>query len=104
MGALNFLAQIIGICVAIYIGFTYGAGGGASLFLIVAVGHFALTKISNFLMFIHQRSLSQEQQREIFLRAQIEGAAFAAPAFWATSPQCVVWPTSASYAHLVYSC
>jgi len=69
MGLVSLLAQVVGICIAIYLMFSKSFSTGFILLAIVGIGHFAASKLANALMLVHQRTLSDEDRRSLELHA-----------------------------------
>ncbi len=80
---LNTLVQLVGLGGAIYLAFSRSLFRGVLLLVIVGVLHFVVSQLSNLLMFLHQKTLSEEKLRDLTWRARIEGLA-AAPVAWRT--------------------
>jgi hypothetical protein len=87
MAALSMLVQIVGLCVAVYLAFSRSFVQGLTLAVVIMVAHFVCSKLSNFLMYIHQKSLTEEELADLAHRAQQAqflgiGANDAAPTAW----------------------
>jgi hypothetical protein len=66
---LSLIIQAVGFVTSIYLGFTRDIKQGLLLAIAIGLGHFAFTQLSNFLMFIHQKTLANYELDELNLRA-----------------------------------
>lgn len=80
MGWLSLLVQIAGICSGAYILLTQSFARGIALIAIVGLGHIVFTKLSNYLMLAHQRTMSEDELHELQVDALFGTAAV--PAAW----------------------
>ena len=88
MATLNMLVQLVGICAGLYLMFSRSFGVGAALIAVVAVGHFAFMQLSNLLMLVHQKSMREEELRELAAWARF--GAETPPAWRAIATACGV--------------
>ena len=65
MFILNTLVQLVAIIVGIYIAFSDSFGKGVLLVIIVLVMHAVFTQLSNFLMYLHQKTMSETDLQTI---------------------------------------
>ncbi|MDP2178301.1 hypothetical protein [Methylicorpusculum sp.] len=82
MFILNTLIQLVGVVAGIYIAITESIGKGVLLVVIVLVMHAIFTQLSNFLMYLHQKTLAKEDLHHMALMAQIGRGNEAAPVAW----------------------
>lgn len=82
MALINMLVQLVGCCVGIYLMFARGFGIGVGLIALILIGHFLFRQLSDALMLIHQKRMSQDELHNFTFRARFGGSFNEAPAAW----------------------
>ena len=76
------LIQVIAIIAGIYIAIIDSIGKGILLVIIVIVMHAIITQLSNFLMYLHQKSMKNSELQNMAFMAQIGNANDPVPTAW----------------------
>lgn len=82
ISGLNLLVQVIGIISGIYLMASESLGKGALLLVIVVGGHYGFTALSNILMFLHQRTMGQDELRELAFAVRYGDGPGSVPLAW----------------------
>lgn len=82
MAGLNVLVQLIGIVASIYLMVADSFSRGVALFVIVAGGHYGFTALSNALMYLHQKTMREDEIRELAFVARYSDDIADIPLAW----------------------
>lgn len=94
LGLLNLLVQFVAIAVAIYVAIMSKFSFAVQLLVLVGVGHWLAMKLSNGLMWLHQKTMSPAELSQLML-VQYGGAA---PRLWG-------WiATAVGIVYLLFAC
>jgi hypothetical protein len=89
MFGLNVLVQLVGVVVAVYIAVTHSVKKGVTLVVIVGVLHFLISRLSNGLMLLHQKTMSEDELRRV-AGFEIPGMSVVPPLWRTISTACGV--------------
>jgi hypothetical protein len=93
MFVLSTLVQIIGLAAAAYVAFTQAVFSGIRLAAVVIGMHWAFSQLANILMLAHQKTLSEDELRQI--------AGYGIPGLAVEPP---MWRTIATVCGCLYLC
>jgi len=82
MFILNTLIQLVAVVAGIFVAITDSIGKGVLLVVIVLVMHAIFTQLSNFLMYLHQKTLAKEDLQHMAIMAQVGRGNEAIPVAW----------------------